>query len=100
MISQVVVRQDNRSAADSYCSIEITQDNWQDAHRFVLAAKIDLKFDGNQTRNVTLVYRKMVGDQVKETRTLCTYKVIVIDRDDKAQCKSINDPHITTFDGQ
>ena len=69
-------------------------------YRFILAAKIDLKYDGDQTRTVRLVYRKVVDGVVKETRTVCNYTVVVKDRDSKARCVSANDPHINTFDGQ
>ncbi len=70
------------------------------AYRFILAAKIDLKYDGDQTRTVRLVYRKVLDGVVKETRTVCNYTVVIKDRDSKSRCVSVNDPHINTFDGQ
>lgn len=100
MISQVVVRQDGKPAGSNFCSIEITRANWRDLHKIIMAAKIDLKYDGNQTREVSLVYRKVVGGVVKTTRTVCSYTVVVMNRDSKSQCKSVNDPHLVTFDGQ
>ena len=30
---------------------------------------------------------------------MCVRQVLVDDRDRKSTCKSVNDPHITTFDG-
>ena len=102
VISQLVVRRDSggQTANHDFCAIEITPSNWRDVHKFILAAKIDLKYDGNQTRTVHLVYRKVVDGQVKETRTVCSYTVMVVDRDSQSRCTSLNDPHINTFDGQ
>jgi len=61
----------------SQCSDELVDgdsSSWRAVRTVYIAAKTDLKFDGNQTRNFNVVLRKIVGTNVHR-RTVCSYEV-------------------------
>jgi len=68
----------NASPQSHPCSHELMIDSdessWQRVRTVHIAAKTDLKFDGNQTRNFDLVLRRIVGGNV-DRQTVCSYNV-------------------------
>ncbi|XP_035827995.1 uncharacterized protein LOC118477191 [Aplysia californica] len=78
------------------CGVVLTNENWQTALSVLVRAVVDGKTDGDQERsvNVTAVLSHTI------TVSLQTFTVKVIDSDQVAVCQSINDPHMTTFDGR
>ena len=99
MIPQVACRSDSPQDDGPPCSVLLTSDNWKKTHRLYLAATLDNKVDGDQQRELTLVYKKVVGGGSPQVTTVETCYVTVVDHDTKGQCRVLNDPHIQTFDG-
>lgn len=82
----------------SSCFLEINHKNWKHEHSVTIAAKVDLKQDGDQVQKLILVARKIVNGVVTESQTICTYTVKVVDKDTKLSlCKVANDPHVQMF---
>ncbi|KAK7469526.1 hypothetical protein BaRGS_00036472, partial [Batillaria attramentaria] len=80
----------------SSCGLTLTNRNWEVLHTLLVRATIDSKKDGDQQRNVILT----VSVSQNVSYTVQTFEVTVKDRDQVAICQSINDPHMTTFDGK
>jgi hypothetical protein len=104
VIPQAVIASSSGFAQNqtTLCSREVTQSNWNVLQNVSVAAKLDFKFDGNQTRNLTVWLRKVdaSGTKTIEQRSLAVIKIKICDRDHSSTCSSINDPHTTTFDGR
>ncbi|XP_071090000.1 uncharacterized protein [Haliotis cracherodii] len=81
------------------CGKGLNSSNWKNTIQIPMKATIDGLYDHDQTRDI-MVKLKTTG-ALKESmyKTIATYKVKAKDFDKSAQCASLNDPHITTFDG-
>jgi len=68
----------HNAAQSSLCSHRLPLDadeySWRRVRTVHVAAKMDFKFDGNQTRKFDVVLRKIVGANVHR-RTVCSYDV-------------------------
>ncbi|XP_074642559.1 uncharacterized protein LOC141899868 isoform X2 [Tubulanus polymorphus] len=64
-----------------------------------IKAKLDGKFDGSRQGNIRLQAKCFVNNTYGIGRIIGNVPYIVKDMDQASTCKSINDPHITTFDG-
>ncbi|CAH1783178.1 unnamed protein product [Owenia fusiformis] len=96
-ISQVIIGKHDFQFPDSSCVLSIHDHTYNKPHLIPLVATIDLKYDGDQERNLSLNLNVNLGGSEHRFESL-TIKVIARDMDTQAMCKSINDPHITTFD--
>jgi hypothetical protein len=94
-LPQLVLRWMDSSSMNA-CGIMLTNQNWQLVHSVIVRAVIDGKKDGDQERDL------IVSATLKQNITVAvrTINVKVIDTDQVAVCQSINDPHMTTFDGK
>jgi hypothetical protein len=79
---------------------EVTADNWDHNQTISVAARLDFKYDGNQTRFLVVRLIKQVAGKITQRRSLANFTLRICDNDRPAMCSSINDPHITTFDGR
>ncbi|XP_012937254.1 uncharacterized protein LOC106011603 [Aplysia californica] len=87
-------------SSSSVCGVEVTKDNWQKPVTIPVKATIDKVIDRDQTRVIQVSIRvtgKITG--TTETHEIGKVPVKAIDRDRRAQCSSVNDPHMKTFDG-
>ncbi len=77
--------------------IHVTPQNWNQTFRIPIQAVTDNKKDGDLS--TTFGLRLVVDGLVWHTERV---KVDILDRDPSTSsiCKSLNDPHITTFDGR
>lgn len=78
--------------------MEITSDNWDKIHKIYLAATLDGIADGNPKVEMSLVFKKVVKGEVKDSQTQESCTITVQDRQMGSRCGSINDPHMSTFD--
>uniref|UniRef100_A0A2C9L6R6 VWFD domain-containing protein n=1 Tax=Biomphalaria glabrata TaxID=6526 RepID=A0A2C9L6R6_BIOGL len=77
------------------CGVVFTNSNWQLVQTVYVRAVVDGLIDGDQTRYIE------VSAHLTETYIVAveTITVKILDSDRVAICQSINDPHMTTFDG-
>ncbi|XP_060579493.1 uncharacterized protein LOC132736386 isoform X3 [Ruditapes philippinarum] len=92
---------------EQICGYALTITNWNQQNKIYIVATIDGRRDGDHTNDLDIianVYHQPQTAQITVTPnsfTVTTIKVTVKDNDHgTAQCKSVNDPHMMTFDGQ
>ncbi|XP_046563492.1 uncharacterized protein LOC124272364 isoform X1 [Haliotis rubra] len=97
VLPQIVIQSSGNTA--DVCGTGMTASNWKNIIQIPMKATIDGLYDHDQTRDI-LVKLKTTG-AFKESmyKTIAKYTVKAKDSDKSAQCASLNDPHITTFDG-
>ncbi|KAK7469516.1 hypothetical protein BaRGS_00036462 [Batillaria attramentaria] len=86
------------SSQSSLCYIQVTNENWRGTSSIPVTANQDGWLDGATESTITLTVR--VGDQIFYQESDKTIKVTVSDQDTRAVCYSLNNPHVTTFDGK
>uniref|UniRef100_A0A0L8G0B6 VWFD domain-containing protein n=1 Tax=Octopus bimaculoides TaxID=37653 RepID=A0A0L8G0B6_OCTBM len=99
-IMQAVVGFNTCQKNTSCCALHFTMDNWNQLRTLPIKAVVDSLRDKTQTRildiSASLVYK---GDTITKS-WVTNVKVTIVDNSNSgAVCKSINDPHMTTFDG-
>ncbi|BFZ01819.1 hypothetical protein BsWGS_04858 [Bradybaena similaris] len=95
-LPQLAVRWlDESPRSSSSCAVTLTNTNWNRIQTILVRAVADGKIDGDQERSI------IISAQLSQTLIVAvqTVKVTVVDADYVAICQSINDPHMTTFDG-
>ncbi|XP_046579246.1 uncharacterized protein LOC124286850 [Haliotis rubra] len=89
--------------ASDTCQIVFDASNNADEQSFEISAVLDNIVDGYQQVEATVTMERLEGNplSVVADETLGPFNIQVQDRDGKsAICSSINDPHLTTFDGR
>ncbi|XP_064619608.1 von Willebrand factor D and EGF domain-containing protein-like [Lineus longissimus] len=82
------------------CMIELDMDNWNDVHAIPIKATRDFKYDGVRMRQVEFIPIVSNMQNIWNGYKLENYQITAEDFiDQKAYCKSQNDPHMLTFDG-
>ncbi|CAH1799566.1 unnamed protein product [Owenia fusiformis] len=99
VISQAVIGWNGRPE-DAFCGVVVTETTYQRLIRIPIRAKIDFKYDRNQQRVVWIEAAHKVAGNVVRVEKIKQISVAIIDRDRKSQCRSVNDPHLTSFDGK
>lgn len=74
-------------------------DTWPEDFQLPVVATVDRLYDGVAETTLNVNATAMCGDSVAFTKVIGQVKVTVTDGDKSAVCKSINDPHMTSFDG-
>ncbi|ELU09404.1 hypothetical protein CAPTEDRAFT_223958 [Capitella teleta] len=103
-IAQVVLDQNVRGLTpNGECRFLLPSDHSPGKQTLPLKAVMDNKYDGQQLSRLHLsLTRTVVDDAGRSTvyqENIHSFKIVVDDRDRKATCQSINDPHISSFDG-
>lgn len=99
-LSQVVFYTDSDLSDDTPCTYSLTMNNWQSAFRIPLSGTVDGLKDRNQRRVVKVTATISASGLVYPSLTLGEVQVEVKDRDKRATCSAVGDPHVTTFDGK
>ncbi|RUS80662.1 hypothetical protein EGW08_011566, partial [Elysia chlorotica] len=73
---------------------------WPEPVYVPILAAIDSLVDGDVTRTVEVSASIEYNKTVEMVQVVGQQQVEVIDRDTPSLCKSVNDPHITAFDGK
>ncbi|GFR78312.1 von Willebrand factor D and EGF domain-containing protein, partial [Elysia marginata] len=82
------------------CKIVLTNDDWN-ASFFVRAKGVlDQIYDGDHLVQQTATIDYFNSSHVVLSEQLDSAVLTIVDRDSAALCSSVNDPHITTFDGR
>ncbi|XP_061171737.1 von Willebrand factor D and EGF domain-containing protein-like [Saccostrea echinata] len=77
------------------CSYLITMNNWDSGVVIPVKAASDGLKDRDKGRNIRIYLQTS-----NKTELISTVPVTIVDGDKIAVCSSINDPHMTTFDGR
>ncbi|XP_064632393.1 uncharacterized protein LOC135490806 [Lineus longissimus] len=96
---QAVVGYPGTKVEEAFCGTMVSSTNWDETITIPIKAKVDNKYDKDQTRQIILEAVCVVDGNVKEVVTSTQITVNVKDKDCSGICKSLNDPHMTTFDG-
>lgn len=88
------------SQPDTPCAYALTMNNWQTAFRIPVAGTIDGLKDRNQKRTVLVKATIYASGLLYERIPLGEVEVEVMDRDKRATCQAIGDPHHHTFDNK
>ncbi|KAL4231419.1 hypothetical protein ACF0H5_008996 [Mactra antiquata] len=87
------------------CGFALTATSWN-VNKLYVKATIDNRRDGDHRNQMTItaqVYNQPMTAQITvkpNSFTVTTVQVTAKDNDRSVQCKSLNDPHLTTFDGK
>ncbi|XP_050396690.1 von Willebrand factor D and EGF domain-containing protein-like [Patella vulgata] len=83
-----------------FCGSSVTVGNWESMIQIPVKATVDGLYDKDMYRYVHVV-AVITGSIIHKTEThdIGKVKVQIYNRDYKATCASVNDPHITSFDG-
>ncbi|XP_033756295.1 uncharacterized protein LOC117339040 [Pecten maximus] len=99
-LHQAVLGYRYRSSPDeAFCGGLISMETWEDEFRLPVAATVDLLYDGEVKRHLNVTASVHCGNSTIFNDTIGQVKVTVTDGDKSVVCKSINDPHMTSFDG-
>ncbi|XP_029649426.2 uncharacterized protein LOC115223143 [Octopus sinensis] len=82
------------------CMYTITDINWNKVLKIPIMATLDGLRDKTQKRTVILSGQVVFNGTVEMEKVLGSVDLEIIDRDKSSICKSINDPHMTTFDNK
>lgn len=82
------------------CAYSMTMANWQTRLRIPLTGTVDGLKDRKRTRQVQVSATIVAGVLEYTPLVVGRVEVEVKDRDKRATCKAVGDPHITTFDGK
>ncbi|GFS24154.1 von Willebrand factor D and EGF domain-containing protein [Elysia marginata] len=87
------------NGGDKKCGVKINDKNWKGGVSIPVKATVDGVVDRNRVRKVKVSVR-IVGQVTMDVQTVQCGEISfkAVDRDKKAFCASVNDPHITTFD--
>ncbi|GAB1607640.1 hypothetical protein Ahia01_001047900 [Argonauta hians] len=95
----VIMQSGKESVMENVCGIPINSDNWQNIQYLYIKATIDSLVE--KTHEESVLISLLIHNQLKRVLfEVGRVKVKVLDKDKSALCKSINDPHMTTFDGR
>lgn len=102
LIGWVGEKQSNTPEA---CGVVVNCHNWENPISIPVYATVDGKYDRDQTVNYNVhanILNVQSGSVTATPQTLNIGKVSVTtkDNDHKSVCSSVNDPHMTTFDGR
>ncbi|XP_012946827.1 uncharacterized protein LOC101855535 [Aplysia californica] len=82
------------------CSLSFLNSDWQSTYTVSAKAVADQLYDGDHVINQTISIDYVVGNKINGTELFQAVQITVVDMDSQALCMSVNDPHITTFDGR
>ncbi|XP_041368567.1 uncharacterized protein LOC121382945 isoform X2 [Gigantopelta aegis] len=99
VIEQVSVRITQDGRENKLCKITVTSDTWTSRFNINLRANIDNKYDTDHTTEITLAKEYLVDVAVQKTVEILKSEVTIVNVDTPSICMSVNDPHMTTFDG-
>ena len=99
-LSQLVFYTDSDLSDDTPCTYSLTMNNWQSAFRIPLSGTVDGLKDRNQKRVVKVTATISASGLEYQPLILGEVQVEVKDRDKRATCSAVGDPHITSFDGK
>ncbi|CAI9738780.1 Willebrand factor D and EGF domain-containing [Octopus vulgaris] len=92
--------QGNLKNEENFCKYNFDTKGRNNTLHIPVKAAIDGLLDKNQNRQVTLTIEILFNNIVETSVELGSTKVTIVDQDKHALCRSINDPHMTTFDGK
>ncbi|KAH9523927.1 hypothetical protein Btru_047520, partial [Bulinus truncatus] len=98
-IPQAVVAIRKNFSEINSCGIQLTNIDWQSIYTVQIKATTDLTYDGNHNLGLNLT-KEFIFNGSSHSHQSHSAIVNVIDKDTDAVCSSINDPHITSFDGR
>lgn len=84
----------------AHCGITITEDSYNDLPDIPIRAKADKIIDKLAIRNLKIYRRHYVKKKIIWEVLIKTIQLKIYNTDRFSQCKSFNDPHMTTFDGR
>ncbi|CAH1784933.1 unnamed protein product [Owenia fusiformis] len=97
IISQAVFGDHTYAEDDTTCGINVQDSTWQQHNRIPIYAKLDNRRDGHRIRELTIGMSIVQDTRESEYIDLETCEINIRDRWER-QCKSVNDPHLFTFD--
>jgi hypothetical protein len=73
---------------------------WPGPVQVPIKANLDTLITGDITRPVDIIVQLQYNSSVEIQKSIGNKEVVIIDNDSPTLCGSVNDPHITTFDGR
>ncbi|KAJ8316790.1 hypothetical protein KUTeg_004694 [Tegillarca granosa] len=100
VIQQAVIGDIGTNSNDISCGVRVTNSNWRSVFSIPVKAKIDGLYDGEQSRILNIEGQLSANGSLSNATLFKDIKVKVKNVDVSSVCRSVNDPHITTFDGR
>ncbi|XP_060084593.1 uncharacterized protein LOC132563855 [Ylistrum balloti] len=108
VLPQVVIgwKGPSQTARPESCGASLSQSNWQGLLQIPITAMVDNMYDRDHSTHVTVqvhvTYPRQppIVTSTSHTVNIGRIDVVAKDNDHRSMCTSLNDPHITTFDGR